>query len=144
MSCLPASSIQALAHIFLVSYVAAAGQYHNLFLPENYALKFDLSGMKGMKRQRNTVYLKASETRSTVGAHLASIFPIFLISATHSSDQAAADTQDGLLPSITASILNTQMLHATTQDNPFLLKCLFGQVIVHKESHAFWMLACWT
>jgi hypothetical protein len=61
-------------------------------------------------------YLKASKTRDTASAYLAPTCPVF-ISATHSSDQAAAATQTGLLPPTTAAILNTAcytLQHTTT------------------------------
>jgi hypothetical protein len=83
-----------------------------------------------------------SENGATATADFASAHPVFLISASDSNDQEAADKQTLLMHHTRTSILNTFMLHAPTHTALFM--CLPMQVNGHNESHVHWMLACKT
>ena len=68
------------------------------------------------------MYLKASirnlEIMAALIANLPQTCPTFLMAATHTNDQQAADKQAWLLHSIAASILNTEAINTMMQDSP--------------------------
>jgi hypothetical protein len=106
----------------------------NPFLLQNNSLNCHLSDVNGRsKYNKFKIWYKTSEIRATFLANLAITRPIFPIVAARSNDREAADKQAWSLFATKASIVNSQTLHAATQDSIMYVRQFFYANVCAQE-----------